>query len=97
MMCQESSHLQVEEYVNNAEELQLGTNPDNADTDGDGVGDSLKERLRQRQELNSHTDPFRRESPSPQWKELGDRVRAYDLETVAAHLGLEPDTHDKHK
>jgi hypothetical protein len=42
----------------------------NTDTDGDGVGD--------RQELNTHRDPLRRENPSIQWKELADRVRAYD-------------------
>jgi predicted RNA methylase len=75
--------------LTNAEELQFGTNPYHADTDGDGVGD--------RQELNTHRDPLRRENSSTQWKELADRVRSYDLATVAAHLGLSPDPHDPHK
>jgi predicted RNA methylase len=80
-----------------AEELRFGTNLYSADTGGDGVSDSLKERLRQRQELNTHRDPLRRENSSTQWKELADRVRAYDLATVAAHLGLSPDPHDRNK
>jgi predicted RNA methylase len=75
--------------LTNAEELRFGTNPNNADTDGD--------RLHHRQEINTRRDPLRRENPSIQWKELADRVRAYDLATVAAHLGLSPDPHDQHK
>lgn len=31
------------------------------------------------------------------FKELADQVRNFDLEVVAAHLGLEQDSHDKHK
>ena len=34
---------------------------------------------------------------SPSLKKIADSVREADLETVAANLGLEPDSHDQHK
>ncbi|MBW4466319.1 MAG: strawberry notch C-terminal domain-containing protein [Pegethrix bostrychoides GSE-TBD4-15B] len=35
--------------------------------------------------------------PQPNLKELADQVRAFDLESVAASLGLEQDRHDRYK